>query len=246
LFVITTRKDTVVLASPISLDRSQQPAATLRPVDRFLKRSLDLGFSLCALILFGWVIGIAYLLATIDTRQSGFFLQSRVGKDGKLFRTIKIRTMRTIPGIVTTVTTAHDPRITKLGKFLRKTNIDELPQLFNVLVGQMSLVGPRPDVPGFADQLTGDDLVILSIRPGITGPATLTFWDEEELLAAQADPEQYNREAIYPEKVRLNRRYIENYRLRHDLYYLAQTLIGRYARRRQGSRASHAVRASLS
>ncbi len=173
-----------------------------------------------------WLILIAFILATIDTRKNGFFIQERVGKDGKLFRVIKIRTMRDMPHIDTSVTKEDDPRITYLGRFWRKTKIDELPQLINVLLGQMSFVGPRPDVPGFADQLTGEDRIILTVRPGITGPATLKFRDEEKLLAQQKDPEKYNREVIWPEKVRLNREYVENYSFWQDLKCIWQTIFG--------------------
>ena len=173
-----------------------------------------------------WLILIVYILATIDTRKSGFFIQERVGKDGKLFKVIKIRTMRDVPDVNTTVTRENDPRITRLGRFWRKTKIDELPQLINVLLGQMSFVGPRPDVPGFADQLTGPDRIILTVRPGITGPATLRFRNEEQLLAQQDDPEAYNRKVIWPEKVRLNREYVENYSFRQDIKYILQTLFG--------------------
>ncbi|MFN8486685.1 MAG: sugar transferase [Caldilineaceae bacterium] len=198
---------------------------TLSITNRFLKRSFDLIVSLLGLILFTWLLVILYILATFDTQQNGFFLQKRVGKNGKLFHTIKLRTMRNLPTIRTNVTTATDPRITRLGSFLRKTKLDELPQLINVLFGQMSLVGPRPDVPGFADRLTGTDQIILTVRPGITGPATLAFRHEEQLLAEQEDPERYNREVIYPEKVRLNREYIENYQFAKDLYYIRKTII---------------------
>ena len=127
-------------------------------------------------------------------------------------------------GIDTSVTTGADPRITCSGRFFRRTKIDELPQLINVLMGEMSFVGPRPDVPGFADSLQGDDRLILSVRPGITGPATLHFRDEEVLLAQQSDPERFNREVIYPEKVRLNRQYVENYRFIDDLKFIWQTI----------------------
>jgi len=192
--------------------------------ERILKRLFDFMGALVGLLLLWWLILIAFILASIDTRQSGFFTQQRVGKDGKLFRVIKIRTMRDLPHIDTTVTQESDPRITRLGRFWRKTKIDELPQLINVLLGQMSFVGPRPDVPGFADQLEGEDRIILTIRPGITGPATLKFRDEEKLLAQQDDPEAYNREVIWPEKVRLNREYIENYSLWRDLQYIWQTI----------------------
>ena len=176
------------------------------------------------MILTGWIIVLAYIAASIDTRKSGFFTQTRIGKNGKFFTVIKIRTMSYIPSINTTVTTTHDPRITPLGRFFRKAKIDELPQLINVFFGHMSFVGPRPDVPGFADKLSGDDRIILSVRPGITGPATLKYKNEEEILAAQDDPEKYNREIIFPDKVRLNREYIENYSFVKDIKYIFQTI----------------------
>jgi lipopolysaccharide/colanic/teichoic acid biosynthesis glycosyltransferase len=194
--------------------------------DRWLKRGFDLIFSAVGLVLTGWLIGLAYIAASIDTGKSGFFTQDRVGKGGRRFNVIKIRTMRDSEKIATNVTTAHDPRITRLGRFFRRTKIDELPQLINVFLGQMSFVGPRPDVPGYADQLAGEDRVILAVRPGITGPATLKFRNEEELLARQPDPEMYNREVIYPEKVRLNREYVENYSFVRDFHYIARTILG--------------------
>jgi len=193
---------------------------------RFFKRFFDILASFLGLFFFWWLLLIAFILATIDTRKNGFFTQKRVGKNGKLFQVIKIRTMRDLPNFDTVVTRKNDPRITSLGRFWRKTKIDELPQLINVLLGQMSFVGPRPDVPGFVDQLNGKDRIILTIRPGITGPATLKFRDEEALLAQQADPEQYNREIIWPEKVRLNREYIENYSFWQDMKYIWQTIAG--------------------
>ncbi len=189
-----------------------------------IKRLFDIVASLIGLILTGWLILLAFVLSSIDTHQSGFFTQKRVGKNGHLFRVIKIRTMRDLPDIDTTVTRENDPRITRLGRFWRKTKIDELPQLINVFLGQMSFVGPRPDVPGYADQLTGPDRIILSVRPGITGPATLAFRNEEKLLAQQDDPETYNRQVIWPEKVRLNREYIENYSFWQDMKYIWQTI----------------------
>ncbi len=122
------------------------------------------------------------------------------------------------------MTTLGDPRITPLGRRLRHWKVDELPQLFNVLVGQMSFVGPRPDVPGFADVLSGEERVILSVRPGITGPATLKYRDEELLLAAMEDPERYNREVIFPDKVRLNHDYVLHWSFTMDLVYLWRTI----------------------
>jgi lipopolysaccharide/colanic/teichoic acid biosynthesis glycosyltransferase len=127
-------------------------------------------------------------------------------------------------GIDTKVTTVSDPRITPFGRFLRRCKIDELPQLINVLNGTMSFVGPRPDVQGFADQLRGEDLRILDVRPGITGPATLYYRDEEKILEQCENPEEYNKRVIYPKKVRMNMKYLENYRLRHDIRIIWDTL----------------------
>lgn len=192
-----------------------------------IKRLFDIIFSLTGLVLLGWIILVAFILATIDTRKNGFFTQERIGKNGKIFKVIKIRTMRELPGFDTTVTTQRDPRITRLGAVLRKTKIDELPQLINVLLGQMSFVGPRPDVPGYADKLPEEDRrVILSVRPGITGPATLKYRAEEEILATVDDPETYNREVIFPDKVRINREYVENYSFINDLRYIWATIMG--------------------
>ncbi|KXJ43828.1 sugar transferase [Marinobacter sp. C18] len=189
-----------------------------------MKRVFDLVFALLGLTLVWWLIVIAWLAATIDTRSNGFFIQKRVGRNGSTFRVVKIKTMRPVASFDTTVTSRVDPRITPLGAFFRRTKIDELPQLWNVFVGDMSFVGPRPDVPGFADQLQGEERAMLSIRPGITGPATLKYRDEEEILAAQANPEAYNRDVIWPDKVRINLDYIRDWSLRLDVQYIFQTV----------------------
>jgi len=188
------------------------------------KRIFDILFSFLGLLLVGWVIFIAYILASVDTRANGFFLQTRVGKDGRFFKVIKIRTMRLNTNISSTVTTSSDARITFLGRIFRKLKIDELPQLINVFIGHMSFVGPRPDVPGFADVLQGEERLLLSIRPGITGPATLKYRNEEQLLAAQDDPELYNKEFIWPDKVRINLDYIHNWSMVKDVGYIWQTI----------------------
>lgn len=190
----------------------------------FLKRFLDLFLSILGLACTWWIILLTFILATIDTRQNGFFTQNRVGRYGRIFKVIKIRTMRDDARTMTTVTTSYDSRITALGQFFRKLKIDELPQLINVLLGDMSFVGPRPDVPGFADKLIGKDRMILSVRPGITSPATLKFRNEEELLSQQEDHEHFNATVIYPEKVRLNVEYIENYSIWKDILCILQTL----------------------
>ncbi|WP_081619339.1 sugar transferase [Thioalkalivibrio sp. ALE30] len=196
----------------------------LSPSQAALKRGFDFLGAAAGLLLTFWLIALAWVLATIDTRQNGFFVQERVGRQGRVFRVVKIRTMRPSHAHTTTVTTGHDPRITPLGRFFRRAKIDELPQLLNVLLGQMSFVGPRPDVPGFADTLEGEDRLVLSVRPGITGPATLKYRDEESMLAAVEDPEAYNHEVIFPDKVRINREYVQNWSFRKDLGYIWRTV----------------------
>lgn len=198
----------------------------LSPVQRLVKRGFDFLGAAFGLALTFWIILPAWVLATLDTGKNGFFTQERVGRHGRIFYVIKIRTMREIPGLDTTVTTGGDQRITRLGRLWRKTKIDELPQLINVFKGDMSFVGPRPDVPGYADQLKGEDRVVLSVRPGITGPATLKYRDEEELLAAAEDPKRHNDEVIWPDKVRLNREYVENWSFWMDLVYIWRTVVG--------------------
>ncbi|HZF69296.1 sugar transferase [Sulfuricurvum sp.] len=195
---------------------------TLR--QRFLKRTFDIVLSLCGLLLVWWIIALAFVIAAIETRSNGFFIQKRVGKGGRLFSLIKIKTMHQSEILTTTITTADDPRITSSGAFFRRTKIDELPQLINVIIGDMSLVGPRPDVPGYADTLHGENASILTLRPGITGPATLKYKNEEALLATQQDPKRYNNEIIWPDKVRINRQYLEEWTFWNDLIYLWRTL----------------------
>jgi lipopolysaccharide/colanic/teichoic acid biosynthesis glycosyltransferase len=190
---------------------------------RVIKRSFDLLASTVMLLALSWLLLLCWTLASVDTRANGFFRQVRVGRHGKTFRLIKFRTMVEVEGLTTTVTTAGDCRITKLGGWLRRTKIDELPQLMNVFLGHMSLVGPRPDVPGWADQLTGEDAVILEMRPGITGPASLRFRNEEELLGEQQDPEAYNRDVIWPAKVTENRAYYYKQSLFLDFQCLLRT-----------------------
>ena len=186
----------------------------------------DIFFSLFLLLISVWLILIAWIIACIEVKENGLFIQQRVGMNGKLFNIFKIKTMKAVIGIDSTITSAKDIRITRIGAFFRKTKIDELPQLWNVLIGQMSFVGPRPDVPGYADRLQGKDRMVLSIRPGITGPAQLAYKDEEDILATQNDPVKYNDEIIWPDKVRINLEYIEDYSLFRDFYYIWKTIVG--------------------
>ena len=190
---------------------------------RFWKRSFDIVFSILGLVLFTPLILVGYVVAASSAKKNGFFRQKRVGRAGRLFFVIKLRTMKDRPGIVSSATAKTDPRITRGGAFLRKYKFDELPQLWNVLSGKMSFVGPRPDVPGFADKLAGKDRIILTLRPGITGPAAIKYKNEEEILAKQENPDDYNRQVLWPDKVKINREYLENYSFCKDMYYIFKT-----------------------
>jgi lipopolysaccharide/colanic/teichoic acid biosynthesis glycosyltransferase len=191
-----------------------------------IKRLFDFVVALTGLF-FTWpIILLSGIFATIDIGAGGFFTQTRVGRHGQIFKVIKIRTMRNDENISTSITGSDDPRITRLGRWLRRMKLDELPQLVNILLGQMSFVGPRPDVPGFADKLRGDDRIILELRPGITGPATLKYRNEEEIVAEQDDPEAFNRTVIWPDKVRINKEYANNYSLSGDLRIILETITG--------------------
>lgn len=153
------------------------------------------------------------------------FIQERIGKGGKIFKMYKFRSMTVNHG-GGSVSVAGEKRITPLGATLRKYKLDELPELWNVFIGDMSFVGPRPDVPGYADKLVGEDRLILNLRPGITGPASLKYRNEEELLASVEDPIRFNDEVIYPDKVKINLEYFHNHSLCLDLKYIIKTIFG--------------------
>jgi len=189
----------------------------------FIKRLFDFSLAFIAIILCLPIILFAWILASIDTKSNGFFLQLRVGMHGKGFKLIKIKTMIPIEGIKTNITKVNDQRITQLGSILRRGKIDELPQLFNVLIGQMSFVGPRPDVPGYADKLKEKQKIFLSIRPGITGPASIKYRNEEQILMNQENAQKYNDEVIWPDKVKINIDYINNWTFSKDIKYIFLT-----------------------
>ena len=184
---------------------------------------MDILFSLGALLLLLLPVIILAILASLSTGQSGIYRQLRVGQEGRLFQIYKLRTM-TGEESKQWITLPDDPRITRFGRFLRKYNLDELPQLFNVLIGEMSLVGPRPDVPGYADRLEGEDRMILEVKPGITGPATLKYRNEEDLLGEQTDPITFNDHVLWRDKVRINKEYILNWSLSGDIKILLKTI----------------------
>lgn len=154
------------------------------------------------------------------------FSQKRVGRNGKLFTIYKFRTME-LTHSGSSVSVLGESRITPLGVTLRRYKLDELPELWCVLKGDMSFVGPRPDVPGYADQLQGEDRRILELRPGITGPASLKYRREEELLASVENPQEYNDQVIYPDKVRINLYYLKHYSFLKDIQMIICTVLGK-------------------
>ena len=194
---------------------------------RSLKRSLDVAASLAGIL--ALLIPGAVLAALVRLSSPGpvFFVQTRMGRHGRPFRCVKFRTMHVGADAGGPITTATDSRVTSAGRFLRRHKLDEWPQLWNVLLGHMSLVGPRPDVPGYADRLEGDARRLLELRPGITGPATLHFRDEETLLAATADPQGYNDTVLWPKKVQLNLAYLDHWSLWTDIRLIVETLLPR-------------------
>jgi lipopolysaccharide/colanic/teichoic acid biosynthesis glycosyltransferase len=193
---------------------------------QFGKRIFDLTVALLGLIILAVPMALIAISIQIASGSPILFSQQRVGKGGQIFYVKKFRTMSVRNVEDSSITVAGDSRVTPIGRYLRRWKLDELPQLWNVFVGEMSLVGPRPDVPGYADKLQGDDRKLLLLRPGITGPATLAYRNEEEILAKVSDPVQYNNEIIYPDKVRINLEYMENCYLVQDLKYILETIGG--------------------
>lgn len=218
-----------------------------------LKFVFDRIVSFCGLLFLWPVILIVSILIKFKMPGPVFFVQNRVGKDGKLFKCHKFRSM-TVAHNGSTVSVAGDSRITPFGAKLRHYKIDELPGLWDVLIGNMSFVGPRPDVPGYADKLTGTDRDVLKLRPGITGPATLKYRVEDEMIAefvaqikvgkneqvaklenlpdftSMSDQEiavWYNDNIIYPDKVRLNCYYYRNYSFLKDIQMIFATVLGK-------------------
>lgn len=189
-----------------------------------LKRLLDIIVSGLGLVFLLPVMIIVLLAVVVSSKGPVLFTQPRVGQDGKIFKVVKFRTMRVGGEKEGSITTATDARITQIGRWLRRFKLDEYTQLWNVFIGNMSLVGPRPDVPGYADRLRDRARSILSLRPGITGPATLYFKNEEELLDLAEDPKRYNDWVIYPAKVALNLNYLERWSFSRDVGYIVITV----------------------
>ena len=179
------------------------------------------------LVVLSPILFVVWILVRIKMPDGpAVFTQKRVGKGGRLFTMYKFRSMSAHHS-GSTVSVAGESRITPLGAKLRRYKLDELPELWNVFIGDMSFVGPRPDVPGYADKLEGDDRRVLQLRPGITGPASLKYRDEEVLLAAQANPQEFNDKVIYPDKVRINLYYLDHYSFVTDIKMIIATVLGK-------------------
>jgi lipopolysaccharide/colanic/teichoic acid biosynthesis glycosyltransferase len=188
-----------------------------------MKRLFDFIIALLGLVLlFPFFMVIGFLIK-INDKGPVFFKQKRAGRHGKLFKICKFRTMIICHG-GSTVSVKGEKRITTFGEYLRKYKLDELPELWNVLKGDMSLVGPRPDMPEYTEKLTGEEKLILELRPGITGPATLKYSNEEYLLAYVQDPQKYNDEIIWPDKVNLNLTYYYNRSFFGDIILILHTI----------------------
>lgn len=180
------------------------------------KRVFDIIFSLVGLLLVGPFLLFFWILTSFNNKSNGMFIQERVGQRGELFRIYKLKTIHPLT-----------LKISRLGYFLRKTKIDELPQLWNVLKGEMSIVGPRPDVAGYYDLLQGEYRKILELKPGLTSLASIKYFDEESILAKQEFPLLYNDTVIFPDKLRLNLKYYYNHSFLEDLKIIFITFFNR-------------------
>ncbi|HRS54369.1 MAG TPA: sugar transferase [Bacteroidales bacterium] len=191
-----------------------------------MKRIFDILFSFCILIILLPIILIISLIIYLYDKGPVFYKAPRVGKNGKLFKMYKFRTMvKNADKIGPSSTTKSDNRITKVGKFLRKTKLDELPQFINVLLGEMSIVGPRPDVKQFTDLFTEEEKIILSVKPGITDYASIWNSNEAKILEGSDDPDKTYMEVIWPEKKQLQIKYVKERSFTTDIKIIILTLL---------------------
>ena len=188
------------------------------------KRIFDVISSLVVLLILSPFLMIIWLVVVTGSRGGGYYRQTRVGKNGVEFPIWKFRTMRRNADKSGKLTIGNDTRVTGFGKFLRRSKLDEIPQLFNVIGGQMSVVGPRPEVPEYVKLYSAEQLKVLNVRPGLTDLATLKYIDEQKVLGEVADPRQVYVEKIMPEKLRLNLQYIENRGFFKDLGLIFKTI----------------------
>jgi lipopolysaccharide/colanic/teichoic acid biosynthesis glycosyltransferase len=193
-------------------------------IDNLFKRIFDFTVALAALLFSAPIIILCWIVATVETRSNGMFVHERIGRYGEIIKVYKIKTMHVSRGARSPIASENQLAITKSGLFLRRWKLDELPQLFNVLIGSMSIVGPRPDVPGYADRLNESEKIILLLRPGLTGPASIKYRNEEEILSGVDDALLYNDTVIWPDKVKINKEYLVNYSFMRDVKYIFETL----------------------
>lgn len=190
-----------------------------------MKRFLDIILSLLVIIILLPLFVVIAILISIESPGGPFYKQVRVGKEGKPFDLYKFRSMRTGSDKKGLITVGNaDSRITKMGRFVRKYKLDEFPQLINVLKGEMSVVGPRPEVPKYVAMYNEDQRKVLSVRPGLTDYASIQYFEENEILALSDDPERTYINEVMPEKLRLNRKYIEEQSLGTDFSIIMKTL----------------------
>lgn len=179
-----------------------------------LKRIFDFLLSLFSLLFLFWIILICIFVASIDTKSLGLFFQERIGQQGKSFKIFKIKSMNDTT-----------QKVSAFGNFLRKSKLDELPQLLNILLGQMSFVGPRPDIEGYYDKLQGEERKILELKPGLTSEASIKYANEEEILNHKENPLEYNDTIIFPDKVKMNLDYYYKQSFLVDLQIIVKTLL---------------------
>ncbi|MDA3894048.1 MAG: sugar transferase [Salinivirgaceae bacterium] len=197
-----------------------------KPGSKFIKETFDYLLATIAIVVLSPVLVIIVLFVSFTMGWPVVFTQVRIGQNGKSFKLHKFRSMKKVKSN-TTVAAQEQNRITRFGKFMRKYKFDELPELWNIIRGDMSFVGPRPDVPGYADVLEGSDRIILQLKPGLTGAASLKYMHEEYLLAKQGNPKEYNDKVIFPDKVLVNKKYMQKWSLLLDLKIIALTANGK-------------------
>jgi lipopolysaccharide/colanic/teichoic acid biosynthesis glycosyltransferase len=190
-----------------------------------MKRMLDIAVAGVGLLLLAPLFGAVALLIKLDSPGAVFFKQKRIGKGFRPFWIYKFRTMSEGARTTLPLTVGADPRITRVGNFLRHSKIDELPQLINILRGEMTLVGPRPEVPRYVKAFHHDYQEILAVRPGLTDLASLKYRDEARLLAQSDDPEEEYLQRVLPDKIRLGKEYIRRSSLRFDLNLIIKTML---------------------
>jgi len=195
------------------------------------KRIFDILASLITIVMLSWLFIIIAIWILIDSRGGIFYKQIRVGKDGKEFNLLKFRSMRTGADKSGQLTIGSDSRVTSVGRFIRKFKIDEFPQLINILKGEMSIVGPRPEVPKYVAMYSADQRKVLSVLPGLTDYASLEYLDEQKVLGASADPEKTYVEEVMPKKLDLNLKYISERSLILDVKLIFKTIYGVFGKK---------------